>query len=101
MSSRTGGAPANSSVPMAMGGSGYGSGAGTGSGGLSEEEAGREMKKMLAFIMQEADEKVNEIKVKANEEFNIEKAKLVRMESAAIEAQHDRRLKQAEVKRRM
>lgn len=59
------------------------------------------MKKMLAFIMQEADEKVNEIKVKANEEFNIEKAKLVRMESAAIEAQHERRLKQAEVKRRM
>lgn len=59
------------------------------------------MKKMVAFIMQEAHEKAREIEVKADEEFAIEKAKLVRLDSASIEQQHERRLKQAEVKRRI
>lgn len=68
---------------------------------LNEEEAGKEMKKMVAFIMQEADEKCREIKVKADEEFNVEKAKLVHQETVAIEAQFERKLKQAEIKRKM
>lgn len=68
---------------------------------LNDEEVYSEMKKMVAFIKQEALEKAREIKVKADEEFSIEKAKLVRQESANIEANAQRRVKQAEVQRKM
>lgn len=68
---------------------------------LSDDEASKEMKKMVAFIMQEAAEKCREIQVKADEEFNIEKAKFVNQETATIEQQYARKLKQAEVKRRI
>ncbi|KAJ2322728.1 V-ATPase V1 sector subunit E, partial [Coemansia sp. RSA 2681] len=43
---------------------------------MNDEEVFSEMNKMVAFIRQEALEKAREIKVKADEEFNIEKAKL-------------------------
>lgn len=66
-----------------------------------DDEAGKELRKMVAFIMQEAAEKSREINVKADEEFNIEKAKLVRQETTAIEQQFERKIKQAEVKRKM
>ena len=68
---------------------------------LSDEEASKEMKKMVTFIMQEASEKAKEIKIKADEEFNIEKAKLVRQETTSIEMNFAKRLSQAEVKRKM
>lgn len=68
---------------------------------LSDEEASKEMKKMVTFIMQEASEKAKEIRIKADEEFNIEKAKLVRQETTSIEANFEKRLSQAEVKRKM
>lgn len=56
---------------------------------------------MVAFIMQEAGEKCREIQVKADEEFNIEKAKLVQQETLAVEQLFERKIKQAEVRRRM
>ena len=56
-----------------------------------------ELKKMEAFIHQEANEKAQEIKIKADEEFAIEKSKLVRQETAAIDAQYERKYKQAEL----
>jgi V-type H+-transporting ATPase subunit E len=68
---------------------------------LSDEEASKEMKKMVTFIMQEATEKAKEIRIKADEEFNIEKAKLVLQETTSIEANYEKRLAQAEVKRKM
>lgn len=68
---------------------------------LSDEEASKEMKKMVTFIMQEASEKSKEIRIKADEEFNIEKAKLVLQETTSIEANFSKRLGQAEVKRKM
>lgn len=68
---------------------------------LSDEEASKEMKKMVTFIMQEASEKAKEIRIKADEEFNIEKAKLVLHETTSIEANFSKRLGQAEVKRKM
>lgn len=55
----------------------------------------------MAFIKQEALEKAREIKVKADEEFNIEKAKLVRQETLAIEAFYQKKTKQADVLRKM
>lgn len=50
---------------------------------------------MTAFIKQEALEKAREIEIKANEEFSIEKSKLVRQETDAIDAAHAKKLKQA------
>ncbi|KDR70274.1 hypothetical protein GALMADRAFT_127975 [Galerina marginata CBS 339.88] len=64
---------------------------------LNDEEVLSEMNKMVAFIKQEALEKAREIKVKADEEFAIEKAKLVRQEQQAIDAQFEKKRKAAEV----
>jgi len=68
---------------------------------LNDDEVLNEMKKMVAFINQEAIEKAREIKVKADEEFNIEKAKLVRQESINIEATFQRKSKQAEIQKKI
>jgi len=64
---------------------------------MNDDEVITEMNKMVAFIKQEANEKAREIKVKADEEFAIEKAKLVKQESAAIDAQFEKKRKGAEV----
>ncbi|KAJ3105534.1 hypothetical protein HDU97_008013 [Phlyctochytrium planicorne] len=69
--------------------------------GLNDNEVAAEMNKMVSFIKQEALEKAREIKVKADEEFNIEKAKLVRQETIAIEAFYQKKIKQAEVARKI
>ncbi|KAF7721833.1 V-ATPase V1 sector subunit E [Apophysomyces ossiformis] len=66
---------------------------------LNDDEVFNEMKKMVSFIKQEALEKAREIR--ADEEFNIEKAKIVRQESLNIEAVFERKLKQAEVQKRI
>lgn len=52
---------------------------------------------MVAFIKQEAIEKSREVEIKADEEFAIEKSKLVRQETAAIDALFERKFKQAEL----
>lgn len=54
-----------------------------------------ELRKMTAFIKQEALEKAREIQIKADEEFAIEKSKLVRQETAAIDALYEKKFKQA------
>ena len=50
---------------------------------------------MTAFIRQEAMEKANEIRLKADEEFAIEKSKLVRQETASIDTEYEKKFKQA------
>ncbi|CRK27987.1 hypothetical protein BN1723_014064 [Verticillium longisporum] len=50
---------------------------------LTDDQVGNELRKMTAFIKQEAMEKAREIEIKANEEFAIEKSKLVRQETDA------------------
>ncbi|KIK95207.1 hypothetical protein PAXRUDRAFT_827230 [Paxillus rubicundulus Ve08.2h10] len=64
---------------------------------LNDEEVLSEMNKMVAFIKLEAMEKGREIKVKADEEFAIEKAKLVKLEQQSIDAQYEKRCKGVEV----
>lgn len=54
-----------------------------------------ELKKMTAFIRQEALEKAKEIQIKADEEFAIEKSKLVRQETSSIDSQYAKKHKQA------
>jgi V-type H+-transporting ATPase subunit E len=62
---------------------------------LSDDQVGQELRKMTAFIKQEALEKANEIQIKANEEFSIEKSKLVREETDSIDAAYSKKFKQA------
>ncbi|KAI9786448.1 MAG: V-ATPase V1 sector subunit E [Geoglossum umbratile] len=62
---------------------------------LSDDQVAGELKKMTAFIRQEALEKAKEIQIKADEEFAIEKSKLVRQETAAIDSQYEKKFKQA------
>lgn len=50
---------------------------------------------MTAFIKQEALEKAREIQLKADEEFAIEKSKLVREETSSIDSQYEKKFKQA------
>lgn len=50
---------------------------------------------MTAFIRQEALEKAREIQIKADEEFAIEKSKLVRQETSTIDTQYEKKFKQA------
>ncbi|KAF2839806.1 ATPase, V1/A1 complex, subunit E [Patellaria atrata CBS 101060] len=62
---------------------------------MSDEQVAGELKKMTAFIRQEALEKAKEIQIKADEEFAIEKSKLVRQETAAIDSSYEKKFKQA------
>lgn len=59
------------------------------------EQVASELKKMTAFIRQEAVEKAREIELKADEEFAIEKSKLVRSETASIDGLYEKKFKQA------
>jgi V-type H+-transporting ATPase subunit E len=56
---------------------------------------GQELRKMTAFIKQEAMEKAREIEIKADEEFAIEKSKLVRQEQASIDSSYAKKFKAA------
>ncbi|KDE08112.1 ATP synthase (E/31 kDa) subunit [Microbotryum lychnidis-dioicae p1A1 Lamole] len=69
--------------------------------GLTDDEVVSELRKMTAFIKQEALEKAREIKVKADEEFSIEKAKIVRQESINIDATLERKKKQVEIEKKI
>lgn len=50
---------------------------------------------MTAFIKQEAMEKAREIEIKADEEFAIEKSKLVRQETSSMDSTYEKKFKQA------
>lgn len=50
---------------------------------------------MKAFIEKEAQEKAKEIRLKADEEYEIEKASIVRSETAAIDSIYEQKLKKA------
>ena len=58
---------------------------------MNDEEVITELKKMVAFIRQEAVEKAREIQVKADEEFAIEKAKFVRQEGMSLDTQYEKK----------
>lgn len=52
---------------------------------------------MTAFIKQEAMEKAREIEIKADEEFAIEKSKLVRQETSSIDGTYEKKFKTAQM----
>lgn len=56
---------------------------------------------MMAFIEQEANEKAEEIDAKAEEEFNIEKGRLVQHQRLKIMEYFERKEKQVELQKKM
>ncbi|CUM65961.1 uncharacterized protein PRCAT00003615001 [Priceomyces carsonii] len=62
---------------------------------LTDDQVNAELRKMKAFIEKEAQEKAKEIRLKADEEYEIEKASLVRSETAAIDSAYEQKLKKA------
>eukprot|EP00045_Choanoeca_perplexa_P022964 m.11493 g.11493 ORF g.11493 m.11493 type:complete len:229 (+) comp9823_c0_seq1:38-724(+) len=71
------------------------------SGGLNDAQVQQQIAQMVAFINQEASEKVEEIRAKADEEFNIEKARIVQEETLKINQQFERKAKQVETQKKI
>ncbi|XP_065054756.1 V-type proton ATPase subunit E-like [Rhopilema esculentum] len=65
--------------------------------GLNDAEVKKQIQHMMDFIHQEAKEKADEIEAKAEEEFNIEKGRLVQQERLKIMAFYERKEKQIEL----
>eukprot|EP01134_Creolimax_fragrantissima_P001464 CFRG1464T1 len=68
---------------------------------LSNQEVNKQIQHMVSFIEQEAAEKANEILVKAEEEFNIEKGRIVQQEKLKVMAQYERKEKQVDTQRKI
>lgn len=69
--------------------------------GLNEDQVRNEMKKMVSFIRQEAEEKSQEIRAKAEEEASIERANLVQQEKVKIATTYERKAKQLTVQKKI
>uniref|UniRef100_A0A3P8UYK9 ATPase H+ transporting V1 subunit E1a n=1 Tax=Cynoglossus semilaevis TaxID=244447 RepID=A0A3P8UYK9_CYNSE len=63
---------------------------------LTDADVQKQIKHMMAFIEQEANEKVEEIDAKAEEEFNIEKGRLVQTQRVKIMEYYEKKDKQIE-----
>ncbi|CAE1306234.1 ATPeV1E [Acanthosepion pharaonis] len=68
---------------------------------LSDADVQKQIKHMMAFIDQEANEKAEEIDVKAEEEFNIEKGRLVQQQRVKILEYYERKEKQVELQKKI
>lgn len=68
---------------------------------LSDADVQKQIKHMMAFIEQEANEKAEEIDAKAEEEFNIEKGKLVQHQRLKIMEYFERKEKQVELQKKI
>lgn len=73
----------------------------SGSSGLSDADVERQIKQMMAFIEQEANEKKEEIDNKAEEEFNIEKSRLVQQERVKIMDFYAKKEKQIDLQKKI
>lgn len=68
---------------------------------MNESEVEKQIEQMVRFIKQEAEEKSNEIRVSAEEEFNLEKLQLLEQEKSKIRKEYERRESQVEVKKKI
>mmetsp|Transcript_44805 Transcript_44805/g.117526 ORF Transcript_44805/g.117526 Transcript_44805/m.117526 type:complete len:221 (-) Transcript_44805:460-1122(-) len=68
---------------------------------MNDQEVITQINQMVQFIHQEAKEKANEIKLKTDEEFNIEKLRMVEAEKQKIRAAYEVKEKQVEVQKRI
>ncbi|XP_027790083.2 V-type proton ATPase subunit E 2 [Marmota flaviventris] len=68
---------------------------------LSDVDVQKQIKHMTAFIEQEANEKAEEIDAKAEEEFNIEKGRLVQTQRLKIMEYYEKKEKQIEQQKKI
>ncbi|XP_068918064.1 V-type proton ATPase subunit E isoform X1 [Tenebrio molitor] len=68
---------------------------------LSDVDVQKQIKHMMAFIEQEANEKAEEIDAKAEEEFNIEKGRLVQQQRLKIMEYYEKKEKQVELQKKI
>mmetsp|Transcript_3850 Transcript_3850/g.7957 ORF Transcript_3850/g.7957 Transcript_3850/m.7957 type:complete len:222 (-) Transcript_3850:331-996(-) len=68
---------------------------------MNDADYARQIQQMVEFIKQEANEKANEIRVAADEEFNIQKLNLVEAEKVKIRKDYERKAGQIEVKKKI
>jgi V-type H+-transporting ATPase subunit E len=70
-------------------------------GPLTGEDVQKQLKQMCSFILKEANEKAHEIGLKAEEEFNIEKQRLIQEEKVKIRKDYEKKEKQVEVQKKI
>jgi len=68
---------------------------------LSDADVQKQIHHMMAFIDQEANEKAEEIDAKAEEEFNIEKGRLVQQQRVKIMEYYERKEKQIDLQKKI
>lgn len=68
---------------------------------LSDSDVDKQINHMKAFILQEANEKAEEIDAKAEEEFNFEKGRLVQQGRIKIMEYYDRKEKQIDLQKKI
>lgn len=68
---------------------------------MSEEDVQAQIEQMIKFIKQEANEKADEIRVKAEEDFTISKQDEVEAEKKRIRMDYERKEKQIEVEKKI
>ena len=68
---------------------------------MNDQEVFAQINQMVQFIHQEAKEKAAEIKLKTDEEFNIEKLRMVEAAKQKIRAEYEAKEKQVEVQKRI
>jgi V-type H+-transporting ATPase subunit E len=68
---------------------------------LSDDDVKKQIDHMMAFIHQEAKEKADEIDSKAEEEFNIDKGRLVQQERLKVMSYYEKREKQIDLQRKI
>lgn len=68
---------------------------------LSDDDVKKQIDHMMAFIHQEAKEKAEEIEAKAEEEFNIDKGRLVQQERLKVMSYYEKREKQIDLQRKI
>jgi len=68
---------------------------------LNDEDVKKQIEHMMAFIHQEAKEKAEEIEAKAEEEFNIEKARLTQQERIKVMGYYEKKEKQIDLQRKI
>jgi len=69
--------------------------------GMDESQVQTQLNQMQGFIMQEAQDKAAEIQAKAQEEFSIDKARIVMAEKMKIMKEYERKEKQIEVQKKI
>eukprot|EP01083_Nonionella_stella_P122917 370048_1 len=67
----------------------------------SDKDARKRIQQMINFITQEAREKADEIRMKADEEFQIEKGRILNPERLKLNQEFDRKFKDLEIKQKI